>query len=55
VLGPGELAVEVGGMVQAADQACGEHTGVPVGGVANFHDAGQAVVAVVLDDQQAAS
>src|SRR5271166_608071 len=55
VLGPGEFAAEVGGMVQAADQASGEHAGVSVGGVVGFHDGGQQpVVVVVLDDQQAA-
>ena len=39
ILGPGELAAEVGGVVEAADQPGGEHAGVPVGGVAGFdHD-----------------
>ena len=53
VLGAGELAAEVGGVVEAADQAGGEHAGVPVGGAGGFDDGGElAVVAVVLDDQQ---
>ena len=53
VLGAGQFAAEVGGVVQAADQAGGEHAGVPVGRVAGFEDGGeQPVVAVVLDHQQ---
>ncbi len=34
VLGAGEFAAEVSGVVEAADQAGGEHANVPVGGVA---------------------
>src|SRR5260370_2790661 len=45
VLGAGELAAEVGGVVEAADQAAGEHAGVPVRGVVGFDDGGEQAVA----------
>src|SRR5260370_24832356 len=45
VLGAGELAAEVGGVVEAADQAAGEHAGVPVRGVLGFADGGAQAVA----------
>jgi hypothetical protein len=53
VLGPGELAAEVGGVIEPTDQAGRQHAGVPVGGAAGLdHGGEQPVVAVVLDRQQ---
>jgi hypothetical protein len=41
VLGAGEFAAEVGGLVQAADQAVGQHAGVGVRSASGLDDGGE--------------